>query len=38
MTVMPVTVEFNELGLPDIEAPPGRDYADWLWYMERLRA
>lgn len=29
-TVVPITVNFDEVGLPDIDEPFGKDFADWI--------
>lgn len=33
-TVVPVSVEWTEDGLPDIDHPPGNSFADWVYFTQ----
>lgn len=33
-TVVPVSVEWTEEGLPDIDHPPGNTFADWVYFTQ----
>ena len=33
-TVVPVSVEWTEEGLPDIDHPPGHAFADWVYFTQ----
>ncbi|CAN0454909.1 unnamed protein product, partial [Ectocarpus sp. 12 AP-2014] len=33
-TIVPVSVEWTEDGLPDIDHPPGTAFADWVYFTQ----
>lgn len=33
-TVVPMSVSWTDDGLPDIEHPPGRGFADWVYFTQ----
>lgn len=34
-TVVPLSVEWTQEGLPDIDYPPGQDFADWVYFTQK---
>lgn len=33
-TVVPVNVDWTPEGLPDIDSPPGKSFADWVYFTQ----